>query len=106
MIGERYSFHFVDSKLVEKILEDNHAAINHVVLPTGDALPEHTTNSNVYLILTRGAATIRLADEPEEVHPAGSVVNIPHRTLMNLSNRGESPLEFFIVKAPSPKSMQ
>lgn len=45
MIAKRFSFNFSDAKLVEKVVEDDHAAINHVVLAKGDALPEHATNS-------------------------------------------------------------
>lgn len=105
MIAKRFSFSFSDAKLVEKVVEDDHAAINHVVLAKGDALPEHATHSNVYLIIIRGEATIRLEDEASDVHPAGSIVHIPYRTRMNLSNQGSAPLEFFIVKAPSPRAM-
>lgn len=105
MIARHFSFHFADTKLIEKIVEDNHAAINHVVLADGDALPEHATNSNVYLIIIRGEATIRLEDEGAGAYPAGSIVHIPYRTRMNLSNHGSGPLDFFIVKAPGPQAM-
>lgn len=106
MIATEYKFNLSNVKLVEKIIEDDHAAINHVILASGDALPEHRTNSFVYLIIIRGAATIQLEDEEAEFYPAGSIVHLPYQTMMNLSNQEDGLLEFFIVKAPSPKMMQ
>ena len=106
MIATPYQFNLSNTKLVEKIIEDDHAAINHVILPSGEALPQHSTNSFVYLIIIRGAATIQLEDEAAEVYLAGSIVHLPYQTTMNLSNQEDGLLEFFIVKSPSPHMMR
>jgi quercetin dioxygenase-like cupin family protein len=90
-------------KLIERIISDENADINHVVLPCGDALPEHYSNSHVYLIVVKGAITLELNDEESHYYRAGSIVNIPYKTKMNVSNKHSKVLEFFIVKAPSPK---
>ena len=106
MIEKNHPFTPTDDKLIEKLIEDDHVAVNHMVLPTGEALPEHSTNSNVTMIVVRG--TVSLALDGQEVHPypKGAVLSIPFRTRMNVSNRNADVLELFVVKAPSPRSMQ
>lgn len=103
MVEKLYQFTQSDARLIERIVEDAHAAINHVVLAAGEALPEHHANSNVYLILVRGSLALRLNEQPVSTYVAGSIISIPDQTKMNLANAAASPLEFFIVKAPSPK---
>lgn len=101
-----YSFKQSADKLIEKILDDDVVMINHIILNQGEALPEHDSNSNVYLLIIRGTLTIKLADEPEKGYENGSIVNIPGKITMNISNRGVEQVEFFIVKAPSPRLYQ
>lgn len=97
-----YAYTLGDGKIIERILSDGQADINHMVLPPGEALPIHETNSNVYLILTRGAMSISLNDSDFERHEAGSIMKIDYRTKMDVQNRQDKVLEFFVVKAPSP----
>lgn len=106
MLEKQHVFSRSTQKLVEKILEDDHAGINHMILPKGDALPEHYTNSNVYMIIISGTMTLRLAGQEEHRYPDGSIITIPFNTKMNVSNRHDDLLEFFVVKAPSPKTMK
>lgn len=103
MLEEQYAFSKSTQKLIEKILEDDHAGINHIILPKGDALPEHYTNSNVYMIIISGTMTLRLTGQEEHNYPGGSIITIPFHTKMNVANRHDELLEFFVVKAPSPK---
>ncbi|HPU02058.1 MAG: hypothetical protein GX890_05740 [Firmicutes bacterium] len=105
MIETKYTFTRTDEKTVEKIIEDDHVSLNHMVLPKGEALPEHYANSHVYMIVVRGRLTLRLEGEDERSYPAGSIVAIPYRTKMQPLNRDGEVLEFFVVKAPSPKTM-
>ncbi len=106
MAETNYGFTKTDRKTVEQIIEDDHVAINHMVLPKGDALPEHYANSHVYLIVVRGKLTLRLNGEDERSYPAGSIVAIPYQTRMQPRNQDDDVLEFFVVKAPSPKTMK
>ena len=76
--------------------------INHMVLPKGAALPEHYSNSHVYMVVTRGRVT-QLDDQDEHDYPAGSIINIPYKTKMNVFNQEEDIVELFVIKAPSPK---
>lgn len=101
-----YPFNQSKTKLVEKIIDDEVAMINHMILNYQDALPEHYANSNVYMIIIRGEITLELADRPSVSYPQGSIVNIPYQTKMNVSNQNQEQLEFFVVKAPSPSAYE
>ena len=41
MIEKQYVFTQTNTKLIERVLEDDNAGINHMVLQKGDSLPEH-----------------------------------------------------------------
>jgi quercetin dioxygenase-like cupin family protein len=71
-----YTYTKTDEKIVGKLVGDNHAMINHVVLANGGALPEHYSDSNAYLTIARETLS---------------------------ANTNEEPVEFFIVKAPHPR---
>ncbi|MCK9222664.1 MAG: cupin domain-containing protein [Limnochordia bacterium] len=103
MLEKQYTFALTDEKLIERILEDDHVGINHMVLPEGAALPEHYSNSHVYMLVIRGRVTLQLNEQAERHYPAGSIVNIPYKTKMNVMNKDREILELFVVKAPSPK---
>ncbi len=105
MVETLHLFTLTDKKVIERIIEDDHAAVNHMVLRGGDALPEHHANSNVYMIVVRGHITLRLNDQEPHAYPQGSILTIPVSTLMNVSNQHGDVAEIFVVKAPSPKLM-
>lgn len=105
MIENQYHYAISNEKVIEKIIEDDNLAINHMVLRKSEALPEHYSNSNVYMIVARGRVTLRLNDQEEHAYPAGSIINIPYKTKMNVFNDHEEVMEIFVVKAPSPKRM-
>lgn len=101
-IEKRYAFTQTENKIVEKIIEDEHVGINHMVLRKGEALPEHFINSNVYMVIARGTITLQLGEQEPHDYLSGNIINIPYNIKMNASNRGDAVLEFFVVKAPSP----
>ena len=103
MIEKQFQFQQVNSKIIERIIDDDNVNINHMVLPKGNALPEHFSNSNVYMIVSRGNITLKLDEQQEHIYPSGSIIAIPYNTKMNISNRNDEILEFFVVKAPSPR---
>lgn len=105
MIEKRYQFSSLDEKVVEKLVDDDNVVINHMLLPRGTGLPEHYSNSNVYMIIIRGTMTIVLNEEEANVHEKSAILNIPFNTKMNVSNYNDEMLEFFVVKAPNPRDM-
>ncbi|MDP3058179.1 MAG: cupin domain-containing protein [bacterium] len=91
-----------EGKLIERVIDDENVVINHIILLPEDSLPEHYSNSNVYLIITKGELSISLGEQPTKQYPTGNMVHIPVNTKMRPHNRGSGVLEFFIVKAPHP----
>jgi len=106
MIEKIYNFTKTDSKVVERLIEDDNVGINHMVLRKGELLPEHFSNSHVYVVVVRGAVSLKLGEQDEHRCPAGSIVNVPYNIKMNVSNKDDEVLEFFVVKAPSPKNFK
>jgi len=106
MSEKAYNFKTYDEKVVEKIIDDDNLALNHMILRKGEGLPEHFSNSNVYMIITRGVITIKLGEARANQYAKGSIVNIPYNVKMNINNFNDEILEFFVVKAPNPKNYE
>jgi len=94
-------------RCIEKLLDDDPVAINHIVLPYLEVIPEHDSNSNVYLIIIAGTMSVLFEEQPIHEYHAGSILTIPYKTHMRISNLArDTMLEFFIIKAPSPRLME
>ena len=106
MIEKKYSYTLTESKKIERIISDDNVDINHMVLPMGEALPEHFSNSNIYLIIVSGRLTIKLNEQEEAIYNKGDIVNIPYKIKMFIHNKYEELLEFFVIKSPSPRQMK
>ncbi len=50
MLEQICTFSLENSKNIEKLIDDDNLLINHMVLPKDTGLPEHYSNSNVYMI--------------------------------------------------------
>ena len=100
-----YTFKASEAKLMEKIVDDERVAINHIVLGPGDSVPVHVSNSFVHQIIVRGTLSLSLEDRPFRDYPAGTIVAVPFDRKMAIENRGSGTLEFFVVKAPNPRQM-
>jgi quercetin dioxygenase-like cupin family protein len=103
MIEQAFSFQRTDQQVMEKVVDrPDRLLIAHVVLPPGQATPRHATNAEVHLILVRGTLSLQLADQPANIHGAGTLVAVPFGTMMEARSLGPEPLEFFAIKAPHP----
>ncbi len=105
MIEQLHSFKVSEAKIIEKVIDNDDVAINHMILPKSAALPEHFANSTVYMTVARGTVTLQLDSQNPTNYPAGSIIVIPYRTMMNVSNQQAALLELFVVKAPGPKKL-
>ncbi len=76
-----------------------------MIFNMNEGLPEHFSNSNVYMTVVRGNLSIRLDEQDIHDYPAGTLLKIPLNTKMNVRNLGYETLELIIVKAPAPKSL-
>lgn len=94
-----------NQKTVEKVISDENIHYNHMILPKGQGLPVHKTNSNVYMTVLRGVLTITLANEASNEYNSGTVLKIPHGVEMYARNEKEDVLEITVVKAPAPNNI-
>ena len=99
-----YKFQSSAAKLIEKIVDDDLATINHVILAAGDSLPEHLSISNTYFIIVQGTIMLKIGDEKAKSYEKGSIIYFPHNTKINVANGSSGILEIFAVKVPNPKN--
>lgn len=105
MMEKAYLFAKSDGRTIEKIVDDENVNINHIILPPGEAVPVHVSNSHVHQIVVRGTLSLSLEDGPCRRYEAGSIVAVPFNLKMSIRNEGDGTLEFFVVKAPNPRLM-
>jgi quercetin dioxygenase-like cupin family protein len=103
MIEKNYKFNRQNEKLIEKVVDDDNVVLNHMILTNGTGLPEHYSNSYLYMIIVRGIMTLKLEEQQSQKYTEGQVISIPYNTKMNVNNSDDEILEFFVVKAPNPK---
>ena len=92
-----------NEKAVEKVIFDENLHYLHMIFNKGEGLPEHFSNSNVYMTVVRGKLSIGLNEQDLHAYGAGSVLKIPYQTKMNVKNLHDDALELIVVKAPAPK---
>ena len=103
MIEKVYELAVGDEKSIKRVIFDENIHYLHMVFPKGEGLPEHFSNSNVYMTVVRGRLSIGLNDQEVHAYPTGTVLKIPFKTKMNVGNRDDAVLELIVVKAPAPK---
>ncbi|WP_304942320.1 hypothetical protein, partial [Vallitalea guaymasensis] len=74
----------------------------HMVFNKNDGLPEHFSNSNVYMTVLRGVLSIKLDEQDIHEYKKGDILLIPFKTKMKVTNLHEDVLELIVVKAPIP----
>ncbi len=103
MVEQVYKLSVGNEKAVEKILFDENVHYLHMVFNKDEGLPEHFSNSNVYMTVVRGRLSIGLDEQELHVYDAGTMLKIPFQTRMNVKNLHSETLELIVVKAPAPK---
>ena len=103
MIEQVFPFSKGDEKAVERIIFDENIHYLHMVFNRGEGLPEHFSNSNVYMTVVRGHLSITLDDQDTHVYEGGTLLKIPFKTKMNVRNEHDGTLELIVVKAPAPQ---
>ena len=106
MIEEVFKYSTGDDKAVERIIMDEHVNYIHMVFNNGQGLPEHLSNSNVYMNVIRGTLSIELGDQEEQRYEKGSLLKIPINIKMNVRNKDDETLELIVVKAPAPDTIK
>ena len=73
-----------------------------MVFNKDEGLPEHFSNSNVYMTVVRGTLSIGHNDQEIHKYSNGTLLKIPVNTKMNVKNFNDETLELIVVKAPAP----
>ena len=102
MIEQIYQIATGDEKAVEKVIMDDNIHYIHMIFNKEEGLPEHFSNSNVYMTVVRGKLSIALDDQEIHVYEEGTLLKIPENTKMNVKNLNDLVLELIVVKAPAP----
>lgn len=102
MVEQVYQLETGDKKVVEKVIMDENIHYIHMVFNKEEGLPEHYSNSNVYMTVVRGKLSIALDDQEIHAYEAGTLLKIPENTKMNVKNLNDLVLELIVVKAPAP----
>lgn len=103
MIEEVYKISTENEKTVERVIQDENIHYIHMVFNKNEGLPEHFSNSNVYMTVVRGKLSIGLDEQGINEYPNGTVLKIPVNTKMNVRNLSDEVLELIVVKAPAPE---
>ncbi|NLV36159.1 MAG: hypothetical protein GXY17_05740 [Clostridiaceae bacterium] len=104
MIEKEYKLSKTNEKAIEKVIFDENLHYLHMVFNKDEGLPEHFSNSNVYMTVIRGRLSIGLDDQEIHEYEAGTLLKIPFQTKMHVRNENDKTLELIVVKAPAPKS--
>jgi quercetin dioxygenase-like cupin family protein len=104
MIEKEYKLSRTNEKAVEKVIFDENVHYLHMVFNKDEGLPEHFSNSNVYMTVIRGCLSIGLDDQGIHEYEAGTLLKIPFQTKMDVKNLHDETLELIVVKAPAPKN--
>ena len=102
MIEQIFKMSTGDEKAVERVIQDENIHYIHMVFNKDEGLPEHFSNSNVYMTVVRGTLSIGLNDQEVHQYAKGTLLKIPVNTKMNVKNSSNNILELIVVKAPAP----
>lgn len=102
MIENFFKFSTGDEKAVERVIFDENVHYLHMVFNKGEGLPEHFSNSNVYMTVVRGTLSIGLGEQEIHEYQSGTLLKIPFNIKMNVKNLHDDTLELIVVKAPAP----
>jgi quercetin dioxygenase-like cupin family protein len=93
-----YQYTITDQEIFENVFKEEKLLMNHVIVPPGKVFPKHPTDAYVYVLITQGELSMVLEENEPKTFKAGQLVSIPKGANTELGNRGERPLEMFVVK--------
>ncbi len=104
MVEQIFALSKGNDKAVERVVFDENVHYLHMVFNKNEGLPEHFSNSNVYMTVVRGILSIGLNEQDIHEYGSGTLLKIPFQTKMNVKNLNDETLELIVVKAPAPKN--
>ena len=103
MIEKLYKMTLGDDRIVEKVIQDDNIHYIHMIFNKDEGLPEHFSNSTVYMTVLRGKLSLGLGEQEIKKYEASTVIKIPFNTKMNVKNLDSEVLELIVIKAPAPQ---
>lgn len=103
MIEQVFNLKMGNERLVERVIQDDNVHYIHMIFNQDEGLPEHFSNSTVYMTVLRGKLSIGLGDQEVSQYDAGNVLKIPFNIKMNVKNLDVDVLELIVIKAPAPQ---
>lgn len=104
MIEQVFDLSKDNKKVVDRVIFDENLHYLHMIFNKGEGLPEHFSNSNVYMTVIRGTLSIGLNDQTTHEYSSRTMLKIPVDTKMNVQNLHDETLELIVVKAPAPRA--
>ena len=83
MVEKIFNLSKGDEKAVEKLIFDENLHYLHMVFNQDEGLPEHFSNSNVYLVIVSGQMTLTLDEQNAHRYTRGEIINIPLKLNVN-----------------------
>ncbi|MCM1991861.1 cupin domain-containing protein [Oceanirhabdus seepicola] len=102
MIEQVFNYSTENDTAVEKIIMDDNINYIHMIFNKEEGLPEHYSNSNVYMTVIKGILSIQLDEQDVHEYVKGDILKIPYNTKMNVKNLHDDVLELIVIKSPAP----
>ncbi|WBW97325.1 cupin domain-containing protein [Oceanirhabdus sp. W0125-5] len=106
MIEQVFKYSTENDTAVEKIIMDENINYIHMIFNKEEGLPEHYSNSNVYMTVIKGVLSIQLDEQNVHEYVKGDILKIPYNTKMNVKNLHDDVLELIVIKAPAPANFK
>ncbi len=84
-----------------KLVDEKHLLLMQAALKPGQSVPQHTSDSNVHLVVLKGKVVITLNNE-KVLAGEGQLIPVALGTYMDIVNTGEGNATFLIFKTPHP----
>jgi len=98
MLETLYTFSTEDVTRVERIVDNPGVRINHLSLAKGESVDPHPTPEAAHFIITKGVLGLKLNDQEQKQYPEGSIIAIPAKTMLAITNLGEETMHLFVIK--------
>lgn len=87
-----------------KVVDEKHLLVMQIALKPGQSVPQHNANSNVHLLVVRGALTVNLNGVVQQAKE-GNLLPVAYQTPMIIKNTGSDDATFLVFKTPNPSEM-
>lgn len=102
---ERVDLHLRDGDDRTCVWETDEIQVMRARLAVGESLPGHPTNANVLVVPLTG--TVKLVTGGRtEVLGVGEALSLPNGTPIEVSNGGDEPVVFLVLKTPHPRVLK